>query len=92
MTPEEILIAFLLSGWEKAVHNSDSLLQVVQLIPDWKSKYDAAQANSLRQQHTQERIDELRNLCSEILKSQGDREELYSLLQSSLARLSKPPN
>lgn len=86
------LEALLFNGWAGALHNMDSLLQVVQSVPDWTIKYQQAFDNPLRRQHTQEKVDSLLRVGNEILQSQGDVEELCSRLELLFRDMTKPPN
>ncbi len=89
MTPElaEMLIDRLLDGWEQALHNVDSLFQVVQLVPDWQAKWNDALNDSFRRQVTTDRFASMREAVKEIRQGKGV--ESVPLIA---ARLAKPPN
>lgn len=86
------LITILFEGWAQALHKMDSLELAGQSVPNFRTKYQEAFDNPLRQQHTQERIERLRELCEQIANTEIDVEELCSLLRSHLAAMQKPPN
>jgi len=57
----DLLIDRLLDGWEQALHNVDSLWQVVQAVPDWKSRLQAALDDSLRFRATADRFSPMKD-------------------------------
>ncbi len=89
MTDEEtLLIGALLDGWEQALHNVDSLWQVVQLVPDWEAKLRDAINNRFRFQTTQERFLPMRRAIQAILEGA----EISTALQQALAGIKKFPS
>lgn len=63
---DQVTVA-LLSGWESALHNVDSLWQVVQLVPDWENKLQQALADPDRKLATEKRFAPMRRAVTQIL-------------------------
>jgi hypothetical protein len=71
-----------------ARHEVDSLYQVVQLVPDWESKFRDAFNDPLRQQGTQASFAPLKRAVEEILQGA----DAFAALERALAELNKPRN
>lgn len=73
MKPEEAaaIIDRLLDGWEGALHNVDSLWQIVQHAPNWKEDFRAAFDNPLRIQSTKDRFAPVRQTVEAVRQGGG---------------------
>jgi hypothetical protein len=76
----QLLFAFILDKWEAALHSANSALQVAQMLPDWKQKYQAALSDPLLIHHTKELLAPARKILDVFLLGTVDDEEFLQLI------------
>jgi len=82
------LIAYLLHGWEGALHSRDSAAQAGQALPDYMERYQEAMEDPTRSEYTREKFSHVRKLLDSILEGRATRSEVEKIL----ADVSKKPN
>jgi hypothetical protein len=65
---EERLVSFLLDGWENALHNVDTLIQVTKDVPDAKKQFEYWQRDTLRVESTIDRFYPLREAAQAVIE------------------------
>lgn len=65
---DKILVSSLLEGWQRCVHNVDSLFQLVQAVPDWEAKLTQALKDPDRIHATENRFVPLKRAVIEIME------------------------
>jgi cytochrome c peroxidase len=84
---EHVLIATLIDGWEEADHTTDSLIQVLQSIPDWESRFREAFADPLLASQSREKFAQVRKAVEDVLSGQ----EPYSRFEQFVAARQRRP-
>ena len=83
---DKILVSSLLEGWQRCVHNVDSLFQLVQVVPDWEAKLTQALKDPARIHATENRFVPLKRAVIEIMEgAQG-----LPALERAIRDLKKP--
>jgi hypothetical protein len=82
------LVGYLFNAWEEAIHSRDSALQALQVVPEWKNRYQEALANPDRVQYTTGKFAVAQSLFQSVLDGTVTRSQIESILEL----FSKRPN
>jgi hypothetical protein len=86
--PEEArqLVFVIVDMLEEQLHMRDSAIQVVQQIPGWQEKYQAAFDNPLRAEHTRQLLVPLRKLLEAMFRGEAN-EKVLDDIHAIMSRL-----
>jgi hypothetical protein len=85
---ENVLIATLIDGWEEADHTTDSLIQVLQSVPGWESRFRIAFADPALATQSRQKFAQVRKAVEDVLSGGSD---AHSRFEQAVAAINRRP-